>query len=152
MENYVKKQRLGEGQFATVYEAVRLTTLAPRPRVRACPSRERSPKAFSRSLCLQELLSATQLTLPRSSSSAPLSPVCGLRFARPTRFTCFACALLRCPALRQLQKSTGTRCAIKKVRMGSQRDEQQAGIHFTNLREIKYLQELRHDNVIRLME
>ena len=116
------------------------------------PHAERSPKAFSRSLSLQELLSAAQLTLPRSWSSAPLSPVCGLRFARSARFTCFACALLRCPALRQLQKSTGTRCAIKKVRMGSQRDEQQAGIHFTNLREIKYLQELRHDNVIRLME
>lgn len=69
-----------------------------------------------------------------------------------TRLTRFACALLQCPSLRQLQKSTGTRCAIKKVRMGSQRDEQQAGIHFTNLREIKYLQELRHANVIRLME
>ena len=142
MENYVNKQRLGEGQFATVYEAVRLFTLAPRPRVCAPVASNARQGLFKVSYLSPRLLSATQLTLR----------VLVVLHPAPTRFTRFACALLRCPSLRQLQKSTGTRCAIKKVRMGSQRDEQQAGIHFTNLREIKYLQELRHANVIRLME
>ena len=66
MEHYVKKQRLGEGQFATVYEAVRLFTLAPRPRVCALVASNARQGLFKVSYLSPELLSATQLALPRS--------------------------------------------------------------------------------------
>ncbi|KAI8353305.1 kinase-like domain-containing protein [Choanephora cucurbitarum] len=44
--------------------------------------------------------------------------------------------------------STGRRVAIKKIKMGQFRD----GLDLTAIREVKYLQELRHPNVIELID
>ncbi|CAM9885181.1 unnamed protein product [Chrysoparadoxa australica] len=46
------------------------------------------------------------------------------------------------------QKSTGRRVAIKKIGMGKFRD----GVNFTALREIKFLQEIKHENIIELVD
>ena len=52
-----------------------------------------------------------------------------------------------------VERATGRRCAVKKIRMGDpRRNKQEAGVHFTALREIKYLQEVRHPNVIGLLD
>jgi cyclin-dependent kinase 7 len=47
-----------------------------------------------------------------------------------------------------VQKSTGRRVAIKRVRMGKFRE----GVNFTALREVKVLQELRHENIVELLD
>jgi cyclin-dependent kinase 7 len=43
-------------------------------------------------------------------------------------------------------KETSQRVAIKKLRMGHQRE----GIHFSAIREIKFLQEFHHTNIIQV--
>jgi hypothetical protein len=45
-------------------------------------------------------------------------------------------------------KATGEQVAIKKIKISSQ----QAGISMDSLREIKHLQELRHDNIVNLLD
>jgi serine/threonine protein kinase len=44
-------------------------------------------------------------------------------------------------------KATGNRVAIKRINLGNTRDDVE-GIHFTALREIKYLQENIHPHVV----
>lgn len=44
-------------------------------------------------------------------------------------------------------KSTGVVVAIKRINLGNSREDVD-GIHFTALREIKYLQENVHENVV----
>eukprot|EP00611_Tribonema_gayanum_P005058 TRINITY_DN1430_c0_g1_i6.p1 TRINITY_DN1430_c0_g1~~TRINITY_DN1430_c0_g1_i6.p1 ORF type:complete len:252 (-),score=63.79 TRINITY_DN1430_c0_g1_i6:582-1337(-) len=47
-----------------------------------------------------------------------------------------------------IQKSTGRKVAIKKIRTGKFRE----GVNFTALREIKMLQELKHENIVELVD
>ncbi|CAO3611471.1 unnamed protein product [Cunninghamella blakesleeana] len=49
---------------------------------------------------------------------------------------------------RGTQASTGRKIAIKKIKMGQFKD----GLHLTAIREVKYLQELRHPNIIELID
>jgi cyclin-dependent kinase 7 len=46
------------------------------------------------------------------------------------------------------EKATGRKVAIKKIRLGKLKD----GVSFTALREIKMLQELKHENIIELID
>eukprot|EP01122_Echinamoeba_exundans_P018004 TRINITY_DN9933_c0_g1_i1.p1 TRINITY_DN9933_c0_g1~~TRINITY_DN9933_c0_g1_i1.p1 ORF type:complete len:357 (+),score=91.08 TRINITY_DN9933_c0_g1_i1:65-1072(+) len=48
-------------------------------------------------------------------------------------------------------KATGERVAIKRINLGNTRDDVE-GIHFTALREIKYLQENIHPHVVSLLD
>lgn len=47
-----------------------------------------------------------------------------------------------------IQKKSGRKVAIKKIRNGKYRE----GVNFTALREIKTLQELRHENIVELVD
>ncbi len=47
-----------------------------------------------------------------------------------------------------VQEGTGRRVAIKKIRMSKFRE----GTNFTALREIKALQEMKHENVVQLVD
>ena len=49
---------------------------------------------------------------------------------------------------RGVQKSSGRIVAMKKIRMANYKD----GISFTALREIKTLQEIKHQNVVEVMQ